>query len=180
MRGRISVISAGLLLLTGCGGEASVALPTPSVAVTKLPASAAGGVCKLLDFGVIEEVTGAQFDVSAARSHKKTQTCVVQTEATSWPDLLLSVTQTSADTAVFTAEMVPQGARTVKGIGKAAYQLTIAPGKVHGGAVEVAWLRDNRVFCLRHTFSKGTDKAAAEKFAPKLIELAKRLDATKP
>lgn len=178
MRGRVCLISAGLLL-SGCGGETVANLPAPSVSVTELPASAAGGLCRLLDFGVIEEITGTRFDVSAARTYKKTQTCVVQATGESRPDLSLSVTVTSADKAVFTAEMVPRGAKSVKGLGKAAYQLIVAPGKEHGAAVEIGWLGDKQLYRLRYTLAGGQEKAVAQELAPTLIELAKELDAAK-
>lgn len=180
MRGRISLIGVGLLMLTGCGDAATAKLPAPAVSVVKPPAEAAGGACRLLDFPVIEEVTGARFDISAASKHRKTQTCVVQAEGASRPDLALSVTPTSADAAVFADEMVPRGARSVKGLGRAAYRLTLAPGKGRGAGVEVGWLsRDGRIVCLRYTFPTGQDKAAADEFAPRLVELAEKIDAIK-
>lgn len=175
---RVWLMAAGVLTLAGCAGQAVATPPAlPPAPRTDWPASVAGGACQLLDYPMIEEATGTRFDVSAATAKQKTYTCVVQTETASRPDLALSVTATSADAAIFADEMVPRGAKTVKGLGKIAYRLTLAPGKGHGAGVEVGWLSgDGRLVCLRYTFSTGHDKAAADAFAPKLIRLAKKID----
>jgi len=175
VRGHIGVVCAGLLVLTGCGSEA-VALPEP-VVVTDVPAATAGGVCELLDMPTIAKVTGTRFIISATSKHRKTRTCVMQTGTASRPDLALSVTPTSADAQIFADEMRPQGAKTVKGLGKSAYWRTLAAGKGYGAGVEVGWLsRSKRLMCLRYQFAKGQDTEAAEALAPKLVALAKSVE----
>jgi hypothetical protein len=181
---RVWVVAAGLLALAGCADQAAATPPAvpPTPRLTNWPAAAAaGGACRLLDYPIIEQVTGARFDVSAATVSKKTYTCVVQAQTASRPDLALSVTATTADASIFADEMVPKGAKRVKGLGKVAYQLTLAPGKGYGAGVEVGWLSgDGRLICLRYTFAAGHDKAAAGAFAPKLIALAKKIDKSSP
>ncbi|WP_329108504.1 hypothetical protein OG792_07530 [Micromonospora sp. NBC_01699] len=183
MRGRLLLIGAGLLVLSGCGESAAVTRddpPLPIPPVVKLPASAAGGVCVLLDYPAIEESIGTRFDVSAATASGRTNTCVLQSEEASRPDLALSVTPTTADSAVFAGEM-PNGGQSVKGLGKSAYRLTLPVGEDHGAGVEVSWLSaDGRMINLRYTLAAGEGKPAADALAGKLVTLAKAIDAAKP
>lgn len=181
MRTRSRGLGAGMLaLLAGCGSEAVATIPpAPAPAVETFPAAAAGGACELLDYGVIEEVLGAGFDVAAASRHKETQTCVVQAEGAARPDLLLSVTPTTADAAIFADEVAPEGATTVKGLGKAAYRVTRAAVRGSGPGVEVGWLtgdKAKRLITLRFTFAAGQAKSKADALAPKLVNLAKMVD----
>lgn len=183
MRTRVCVIGAGLLMLielTGCGGDAAASdPPPPAPVVSNYPAAAAGGACLLLDFPEIEKVVGGKFDVAAASRHQGTYTCVVQAEEASRPDLTLSVTETLADAAIFRDDLEPKGAETVKGLGKAAYRLIVAPGKGYGAGVEVGWLSsDGRLLNLRYTLAAGQGKAAAETVAPKIVALAKKINST--
>jgi hypothetical protein len=178
VRGRLLLIGAGLLVLSGCGEKAAAtrAVPLSVPPVVKLPAAAGGGACRLLDYPVIEQATGTKFDVSASSVQGKTNTCVVQTELASRPDLALSVTPTTADAAVFADEM-PSGGRSVKGLGKAAYRAPLAAGKDYGAGVEVCWLTaDGRMVSLRYTLAPGQGRPAADPFGDKLIALAKKID----
>lgn len=180
MRGRVWLAGAGLLALSGCNGQAAepASAPEPPPIVLPVePAAAAGGACRLLDFAVIAQTTGARFTVAVATTHGKTQTCVLQAGADSRPDLSLSMTPTTADAEVFAEAMVPKGAQRVKALGKAAYRITTPTGPGHGAGVEVGWLsRDRRLIYLRYTFAAGQNGPAAEALAPKLIALAKKID----
>ncbi|MFB6394638.1 hypothetical protein [Polymorphospora lycopeni] len=178
MRARTGMIGMGLFLLAGCGSDAAAVPPPPAPppVVTALPASVAGGACVLLDYAVIEETTGTRFTVAAAMEHQKTRTCVVQDEGASRPDLVLSLTATGADQGVFTSEMVPKGATTVKELGKGAYRSTTAPAGDDGAAAEVGWLTgEGRLVTLRYTFPVGPERSAADELAPKLVELARQV-----
>ncbi|MFK3980399.1 hypothetical protein ACI2K4_08465 [Micromonospora sp. NPDC050397] len=179
MRGRLLLIGAGLLALSGCGEPTAETRsePLPIPPVVKLPAAAAGGVCRLLDYPAIEKAVGTTFDVSAATTQGKTNTCVLQSEQASLPDLALAVTPTTADASVFGDE-APDGGQSVKGLGKAAYRVTLAPGKDHGAGVEVCWLSsDGQMISLRYTLPAGEGKPAADALAGKLVTLAKQVDA---
>lgn len=182
MRARLCcLIGAGLVVLTGCGDNRPPEVPAgqPPAAID-LPAASAGGACALLDFPVIEQTTGTHFDVSAASRAKDTQSCVVRSEQLDYPDLTLSVTDTSADVSIFKADVVPSGAKSVSGLGKAAYRLTAGPQKGAGPAAEVGWLSDDgRLIVLRYAFASGQDRAAADGLGEKLVDLAKKIDADK-
>lgn len=177
-------IGAGLPLvlagvtLAGCDEERPAPRgPIPTPRIVDLPASAAGGACQLLDYPTIEETTGTLFDVAAASTHRDSHSCVLRTETAEQPELAFSVTATKADVEAFKAEMTPDGGKAVSGLGKAAYRLTLAPGKGYGAGVEVGWLSgDGRVLNLRYVFAAGEDRAAADAFAGKVVALAKKLD----
>ncbi|GAB3145447.1 hypothetical protein GCM10027290_25340 [Micromonospora sonneratiae] len=181
MRARLCLIGASVLMLSGCGEDtkpAGVAVPSPGV--VELPASMASGACELLDYSSVEQKIGVRFDVSAASQLRKTQTCVLRTEAANHPDLALSVTDISVDASAFKTDLVPRGGQSVSGLGKAAYRLIAAPADEHGAAVEIGWLAsDGRVVSLRYTLAAGQDKGAAEEFAGKLVTLAKEIDTSR-
>lgn len=184
MRRRLTGIAAGISImlpgatLTGCGDdrpEPRTAIPVPPV--VDLPASAGGGACQLLDYPVIEEATGSLFDVSASGTNGDSHSCVLRSETAEHPELALSITETTADTAVFKEELVPGGSKTVTDLGKVAYRTTLPPGKGHGAGVEVGWLTgDGRLITLRYVFPAGEDRAGADAFAAKLVTLAKKID----
>lgn len=132
----------------------------------------------MLDYPSIEETTGVRFDVSAAGKHRDSSTCVLRSETAERPELALAVTKTSVDAAVFKEELTPRGGKAVSGLGKAAYRVTLAPGKEHGAGVEVGWLTsDGQMISLRYVFPAGEDRAAADAFAAKVVALAKTIDA---
>lgn len=177
----LSTVLAGSLL-TGCGEDGAERAEIPPPRVVDLPASVAGGACQLLDYPVIEETTGVRFDVSAAGTHSGSQTCVLRSETAERPELALSVskTKTSVDAALFKEEMVPGGGKAVSGLGKAAYRATLAPADDHGAGVEVGWLSsDGRLLSLRYVFPAGEDRATADAFAAKVVELAKTIDTSR-
>ena len=63
-----------------------------------MPAASAGGACILWDYAFIEKMIGVQFTIAASDQIDDTSTCVVQTETADWPDLTLSVVEsTKAD-----------------------------------------------------------------------------------
>jgi hypothetical protein len=184
VRGHVWLAGAGLLAVAGCTAPAPEPASIPEASPLVLPvepAAAAGGACRLLDFSVIAQTTGARFTVAVATRNGKTQTCVLQTHADSRPDLSLSVTPTTADAEVFTESMVPKGAQRVAKLGQAAYRITTSPGGDHGAGVEVGWLSgDRRLIYLRYTFAAGQSRPVAEALAPKLIALGRKIDSRRP
>jgi hypothetical protein len=182
VRTRARRLSASLLLLllAGCGTEASADTPPRQApAAPEIPAAAAGGVCQLLDYVQIERIVGVRFDIAAAQKVDKTYSCAVQSMGAPRPDLVLSVTVTQADAEVFQEELIPEGGAAVKGLGKAAYRQIRGAGGSAGPGVEVGWLTaDARLIILRYTFPSGEPKSAADALAPKLVELAKEINQT--
>lgn len=180
--GRFLVLAAAGALavagVAGCTKAAAQAPPPPaSLVATQWPASVAGGACQLLDYATIEAATKVRFDVAAASQQGKTLTCVVQHSDASRPDLMLAVTATTADPAVFRSTMVPEKAQPVSGLGKAAYKARIPASKTQGLGVEVGWLSaDKRLVTLRFTFPPGAGSAEADAMATGLVNLAKKVD----
>jgi hypothetical protein len=149
--------------------------PLPELQV---PASAAGGACILLDYPQIEEHIGVRFDVAASDQSDDTSTCVVQTEGGTRPDLTFSVVaSTAADAKMFLAELKPKGAKTLSGLGRAAYRLVAPPDDDAGPAVEMGWLTaEEQIMTLRFTFpARAADDEVAD-MAGRLVNLAQALN----
>jgi hypothetical protein len=184
VRSRWLVLGAvGMLFaLAGCdGGEAPAQAAEPApVELVEQPAASAGGACILWDYGFIQEKIGVKFSVAASDQVDDTSTCVVQTVAGDWPDLALSVVEsTSADADLFSSELKPDEASTVKGLGKAGYRLSTAATAGHGPTVEIGWLSEaKQLQTLRFTFAKDAKKADVTAMNTKLLALAKAMDTT--
>ncbi|SCL50647.1 hypothetical protein GA0070606_1668 [Micromonospora citrea] len=179
MRGRIVGAGVAVLLATGCGAEADepVAVPPPAPIAVDVAAASSGGACRLLDFGVIEQHAGFRFDVAAASATGDSHTCVVRAEQATLPELTLTVTDSSIDAATFTADVVPDKAAKVTGLGQKAYQRTTSAKGAAGPVAEVGWLSPGgRLATLRYAASPDTAKPDADKLADALVALAKQLD----
>lgn len=185
----LAVGSVLLLLASGCeanrqtpaeaqapsGATSTPAGPKP----TRWPAAAAGGACQLLDYSVIEEILGTAFDVAAGGQQDATYTCVLQRTGTTVPDLSLAVTPTTATPTVFKNMLTPKGAAAVTGLGKVGYRMSVVGKAPRGPGIEIGWLSgNNRIIVLRYTLPPDAAAGAADAFAPKLIELAKKVDQT--
>ncbi|GID25905.1 hypothetical protein [Paractinoplanes brasiliensis] len=179
---RALVVAVALLLaLTGCDNrDDEVDAAPPPVKVVKQPAASAGGACILWDYAFIEEKIGVAFDVAASDQVADTSTCVVQTAAADYPDLMLSVVEsTKASPAQFLKDLKPAKSTTLKGLGKAAYRLYTPPAAGRGPIVEIGWLSDaKQLQTLRFTFAANATAAAVTAMNPKLIALAKAMDTT--
>ncbi len=183
MRSRSVVLGAVLLLaLTGCDEDEDQAADNalPPVAVVQQPAASAGGACILWDYAFIKKKIGVTFNVAAADQVDDTSTCVVQTAAGDYPDLVLSVVEsTKASADQFLDEMKPAKATVVKGLGKAGYRLYTPPAAGRGPIVEITWLSQaKQLQTLRYTFGKDATAAAVTAMNPRLISLAKAMDTT--
>ncbi|MEU7610850.1 hypothetical protein [Micromonospora sp. NPDC049204] len=179
MRGRIVVGGLAGLLVSGCAAEAEpiAVLPPPVPIAVDVAAASSGGACRLLDFAVIEELLKVRFDVAAASEQGDTHTCVVRAGGAALPELTLSVSETTIDKATFAADVVPDKAAKITGLGQQAYRRTTAAASGHGPVAEVGWLAtDGRLATLSWTGARGSERTAAEKVTADLAALAKKVD----
>lgn len=178
-----------LLVIAGCdrapaappAGQAAGSSSPTSVKPSRVPAAAAGGVCQLLDYAVVEQLLGLTFEVAAGGQQEATQTCVLQRTGTTVPDLALAVTPSNADATIFKSSVMPKGAAAVGGLGKAGYQAAVnpPPNSGRGPGVEIGWLAANkRILVLRATLAPDATPQSAQELGPKLVELAKKVDQT--
>lgn len=179
--GRPATLLAALVAVgagtAGCGRATAnphgANLPEP----TKWPAGIAGGACQLLDYDVVTRIVGTTFDVSAAADQGDTNTCVLQQEGASFPDLTLAVSPTNADVAVFKSTVLPKNATPVSALGRTAYSRTVPASGGAGPGVEVGWLSGNgRLILLRYRCAPGTAAADLAALTPKIVDLGKDID----
>jgi hypothetical protein len=181
VRTRFAVLgAAALLAVSGCSKPVEPTAELPPVKVVEPPAASAGGACILWDWGFIEEKIGIRFSVAASDQVDDTSTCVVQNVNTPWPDLSLSVVETTkADADLFLDERMPAKATKLKGLGKAAYRLNTKSAAGHGPTVEIGWLSAaKQLQTLRFRFAPGAKAAAVKEMNADLLELAKAMDTT--
>jgi hypothetical protein len=174
---------AALLVLAGCNNKRDVkaeAEALPPVRFVQQPAASAGGACILWDYAFIRDKIGVTFNVAAADQVDDTSTCVVQTVDGNYPDLMLSVVEsTTADAKLFISDLKPGKAATLKGLGKAGFRLDAAAAGDHGPSVEISWLSEaNQLQTLKYTFAKGAGTADVTAMDGKLLALAKAMDTT--
>jgi hypothetical protein len=178
VRGRIVGAGVAAMLAAGCGTEAEpVAVPPPVPVAADVAAASSGGACRLLDFDVIEQHVGFRFDVAAASETGDSHTCVVRAGRAALPELTLTVTETSIDAATFTADVMPDKATKVSGLGQKAYRGTASAKGAAGPVAEVGWLdAEGRLATLRYAIPRGTDNTDAENLTTTLVALAQQLD----
>jgi hypothetical protein len=179
--GAVGVVA--LLGLTGCDikkGAAVEPAALPPVKLVEQPAASAGGACILWDYDFIHDKIGVTFDVAAADQVDDTSTCVVQTTDGDYPDLMLSVVEsTTADAKVFLSDLKPDKATTLKGLGKAGFRVNAAASGDHGPSVEISWLSEaNQLQTLKFTFAKAAPATDVTAMNDKLLSLAKAMDTT--
>ncbi|MET0424978.1 MAG: hypothetical protein ABW046_13930 [Actinoplanes sp.] len=184
MRIRWAVLGVvALLVLTACKKQDEAAeseAVSPPAAVDLQPAASAGGACILWDWAFIKQTIGVGFEVAAADQVDDTSTCVVQTIRGDYPDLALSVVEsTKADADEFLEDLKPAKAIKLKGLGKAGYRLNKAASGAHGPTVEIAWLSQaKQLQTLRFTFAKNAKAADVTTMNTKLLALAKAMNTT--
>lgn len=150
------------------------AAPSPSASPT--PAHAAGGTCKLVDYGSVEAATGTRFEVAAASTAHGAASCALQVLYSDHPDLVLAVADTQADAKAF-AKAEPDGANTIKGLGAAAYSRVLGPSGSAGPVVEIAWLgRHDKIVTMRYTYSSDVGTHTASGAVGKLVAYAKNVE----
>jgi hypothetical protein len=176
------VVPLALVLVAGVACTRAEAQPRPTGAKEpakpfRWPAATEGGACLLLDFEVVEQVIGASFDVAAKGQASETYSCVLQRAGAGTPDLTLAVSGTYADQAVFKATVAPKGSADVARLGLRAYSIAVPAAGGAGPGVEVGWLSgDNRLLVLRYR-SAPKNPADPAALAPKMVELAHKVDA---
>lgn len=182
---RLAVFGAVVLFaVSGCTAEketAAVVDPAPSVEpAPEVPAAAAGGACILWDYDLIDQMLGIRFEVAAADQVDDTSSCVVQRLSEPWPDLSLSVVETTtANAEIFLEERMPAKATKLKGLGRAGYRFYGKPAGEHGLSTEIGWLSEaKQLQTLRLTFPKGTPAAQVKSMDAGLLDLAKALSTT--
>jgi hypothetical protein len=175
----IAALGAATLVLTGCTEKAEPAA-LPPVKVVEQPAASAGGACILWDYAFIEEMTGVRFTVAAGDVVDETSTCVVRTERSPAPYLILSVTDgVAADAEMFTDELKPDRATTVKDLGVAGYRLVGKAAEGTGPSIEVGWLSEaDQLQSLKFTLAAGADEAAVTDMTARIVSMAKTMDST--
>ena len=184
-RRRLVAVAAALLvtaLAAGCSGDANAdsgGATHPSGPPTRQPAALSGGACQLLDYDVVEATIGVRFAVAAAATNAATFTCVLQPDGAGLPDLSLAVTATEADNSVFRSTVIPKGATTLEDLGKVGYRAGVPASATAGPGVEVGWLSGNqRLMVLRFHAATGAGAGDVDAMAPKLVDLAKKIDLT--
>jgi hypothetical protein len=174
--------AAALLALAGCNTKRDDQKPEtlPPVQLVEQPAASAGGACILWDYDFIREKIGVTFDVAAADQVDDTSSCVVQTVQGDYPDLMLSVVEsTPAGAKLFLSDLKPAKATTLKGLGKAGYRLNSAAAADHGPGIEISWLSEAaQLQTLKFTFAKTATPADVTGMNVKLLDLAKAMDTT--
>jgi hypothetical protein len=180
VRSRLLAAAALVLAVAGCDARAGKEEALPPVDVVEQPAASAGGACILWDYDFSQEKIGVKFAVAASDQVDDTSSCVVQTIGGDWPDLTLSVVEsTKADAKLFLSDLKPDKATTIKGVGKAGYRLNTAASGGHGPVVEIGWLSEaKQLQTLRFTFAKGAKSADVTAMNTKLLNLAKAMDTT--
>jgi len=182
VRSRSLVLGAVLLVTMGACDKKdnSDDEALPPVEYVEQPAASAGGACILWDYGFIESTIGIKFQVAASDQVDDTSTCVVQTIAADYPDLALSVVEsTQADAKLFNSDLKPEKASALKGLGKAGYRLNTAASGAHGPVIEIGWLSEaKQLQTLRFTFAKTAKAADVTAMNAKLLNLAKAMDTT--
>jgi hypothetical protein len=182
VRSRLLAVGAAVALLAvaGCSDKEAKAAGMPPVQLVEQPAASAGGACILWDYAFIQKKIGVRFTVAGSDQVEDTSTCVVQTENGDYPNLVLSVVEsTDADAALFLDTVMPAKATRVKGLGRAGYRLVGRAGGDHGPSIEYGWLSEaEQLQTLKFTFPTDAGADAVKGMQGKLLGLAKAMDTT--
>jgi hypothetical protein len=184
VRSRTALLGAVVLLTlagAGCNNRTKLdTAPLPAIQQVEQPAASAGGACILWDYDFIKEKLGVTFDVAASDQIDDTSICVVQTVEAQWPDLSISIVESTQATAKqFLDDLKPAKSTTLKGLGQAGYRLNSPPSAGHGPVVEIGWLSQaKQLQTLRFTFATTAQSADVTTMNNNLFELAKAMDTT--
>ncbi|HEX6074468.1 MAG TPA: hypothetical protein VFZ32_04280 [Micromonosporaceae bacterium] len=184
---RVVLAAAVALAAAGCGTTpqtgvaesptsappsiSSGAEPSAGPSRARRPVAAAGGVCKLLSYGLVAASTRVDFDTAAAGRNA----CALQVYGHAYPSLTLAVSATKADAKTFQKAVPPDGAPEVDGLGEAAYRAIGRTAGRAGPSAEVGWLNDGKIYILRYVFERGASRGQAGQMSARLVGLAKRI-----
>jgi hypothetical protein len=147
-------------------------------------AATEGRACQVIEFDVVESVLGVRFDTAGGAKVDETYTCVLGQAGKPFPDLTLAMSATAADELIFRATLTPSGSTVVPELGRAAYQVSLAPvsasdGTASGPGQEVAWLSaSSRLLTLRYFHATGGSETDVAELGAKLVTLAKQVEQT--
>ncbi|MEU7874190.1 hypothetical protein [Dactylosporangium sp. NPDC049140] len=169
----LAVVALSATLVAGCDDAGA----SPAAQTSTAPAAAAGGACQLLDFRMVNAKLGLNLSVAAGASMDNSFSCVLQSAAGSYPDLVLSVSTTTIGADVFGSDVQPKDAQAVTGLGLVGYQMPTPAADKAGPGVEVGWLAGNkRIIKLSLRLAPGAGDDQAQAALPKMVELAKLID----
>jgi hypothetical protein len=144
-----------------------------------LPAAAAGGACRLINYDTVAAKLGTRFDTAGSALDGETYTCALTAGERAYPDLVFAVTASHADAVIFTATLTPSGATPVTDLGTVGYRIRRGGSAAGGPQCEVGWLSANsRLMLVRFTFPPRTPDEQADALLPRLVDLARALDVT--
>lgn len=181
----LAVGCAVVLLSTGCGviekppGSAESEPKSDSPKTSQAESSAgepstkaadSGGICKYLDFSVVNKATSKQFSIAESGGQDEVTSCVLQTTAGSFPDITLTMAKTGTDEKTYRNEIPPKGAKSVKDLGKAGYSVLRDKVKKGGPVVELGWLTKGHLYSLRYTADADTSKDDAKATVDPLVD----------
>ena len=168
-----AVVALSATLVAGCDDAGA----SPAAQTSTAPAAVAGGACQLLDFGMVNAKLGLNLSVAAGASMDNSFSCVLETAATHYPDLVLSVSATTVGPDIVASVVQPKDAVAVPGLGVTGYQMPTPEAGGAGPGVEVGWLAGNkRIINLSLRLAPGTPEDKAVQVMPKLVELARLID----
>lgn len=171
--GWLATLGVAAVLLSAC--EENPSAP----AAAGWPPGAAGLACNYVEYDRVADTLGVRFDTAGGARKDNTHSCALTQAGGEYPDLVLSITATNIDNVIFQATVAPSGSTLIKGVGRIAYQLEVAAAGKRGPGIEVGWLSvRGRLMVVRFTFGAKATADEVDEFTPKLVALAKQIEAT--
>jgi hypothetical protein len=178
VRDRLRVVLRAVALLATVVGITAACADGDGGAGSQWPPAAAGRACQFLNYDIVAETIGVRFDTAGGASKDETYSCALTQAENAFPDLTLAVTETEADEVIFIATMIPSGATRIADLGRVGYRIGFPSARGAGPGIEVGWLSTyGRLMIMRFTLPAGTTSAEVQKFIPKLVALAKTIEA---
>jgi hypothetical protein len=141
-----------------------------------------GRACQAIEFDTVEAALGVRFETSSAARVDQTWSCVLGLPDRSFPDLTVTLSETSANEVIIRASSWPSGATTVDGLGRIAYQLALPPsigqdGAPSGPGLRIGWLSAApQLMMLRFTWPADATAEQIAALTPALLDLARGIE----